>query len=151
MKQNIYDNETFFEGYRHLRETESGLNDVLEQPALRGLLPALKDLSILELGCGMGHFSKYCIEHGAGRVVGTDISAKMLDTAKRLHVHEKIEYRLSAMEDLDFPAHTFDLAVSSLALHYVEPYKEVVSKVYEGGFSFIPLNIPFVRRLYKVG
>ncbi|MFB6366327.1 class I SAM-dependent methyltransferase [Paenibacillus elgii] len=61
------------------------------------MLPALKDLSILEFGCGMGHFSKYCIEHGAERVVGTDISAKMLDTAKRLHVHKK--YRIAVVRN----------------------------------------------------
>jgi hypothetical protein len=39
MKQKAYDNETFFEGYKQLRETGSGLNDALEQPAIRSLFP----------------------------------------------------------------------------------------------------------------
>lgn len=34
MKHNAYGNVTFFEGYRHLRVSGSGLNDALEQPAI---------------------------------------------------------------------------------------------------------------------
>jgi hypothetical protein len=33
--QNIYDDPSFFEGYEKLCRTAIGLNEVLEQPALR--------------------------------------------------------------------------------------------------------------------
>ena len=47
MKQNVYDNETFFEGYKNLRESGSGLNDALEQPAIRSMLPILSGLGCI--------------------------------------------------------------------------------------------------------
>ncbi len=41
-KQNIFDNETFFEGYQKLREKKSSANVLFEIPALYSLLPDLK-------------------------------------------------------------------------------------------------------------
>lgn len=37
--QNIYDNDTFFEGYKALRAGETNYNDLLEQPAMAKMLP----------------------------------------------------------------------------------------------------------------
>jgi hypothetical protein len=37
--QNIYDNPAFFAGYQKLRASGSGLNEILEQPALWSMLP----------------------------------------------------------------------------------------------------------------
>jgi hypothetical protein len=37
--QNIYDDATFFEGYKSLRDGDTGLNGALEIPALHRLLP----------------------------------------------------------------------------------------------------------------
>ena len=41
--QNIYDNETFFEGYKTLRAGETNYNDLLEQPAMAKMLPDLTE------------------------------------------------------------------------------------------------------------
>ena len=41
-QQNIYDNSTFFEGYKKIREKKSNANDLFETPALFSLLPDLK-------------------------------------------------------------------------------------------------------------
>lgn len=76
-KQNIYDHPEFFKGYIQLRETGNSYNEVLEQPAIHSLLPAsLEGLEILDLGCGAGHFAKYCVNKGAKRVVGVDLFEK---------------------------------------------------------------------------
>lgn len=131
MKQNIYDNERFFEGYSRIRETGTGLNDVLEQPALKSMLPPLKGLSVLDLGCGAGQFAAYCVEQEASRVTATDISEKMLEAAEKHNSYENITYMLSAMEDLSFQQGQFHLVVSSLALHYVKDYSHIVSNVFK--------------------
>lgn len=141
MKQNVYDDPKFFEGYKKLRETGGGLNDVLEQPALRALLPCLKSIRILDIGCGMGQFVSYCIEQGAEKVVGTDISSKMVAFAKQNERNGKADFICSAVEDLQFEEATFDLVVSSLVLHYVQDYRGIVSKIHkwlvpEGRFVF---------------
>ena len=81
-KQNIYDNETFFEGYKKIRENEANANNVFEIPALFSLLPNLKGKSVLDLGCGFGEHCKGFIKKGAAKVVGVDISEKMLEVAR---------------------------------------------------------------------
>ena len=57
-KQNIFDNETFFEGYKKIREKESNANDLFEIPTLFSLLPDLTGKRVLDLGCGYG---EHCI------------------------------------------------------------------------------------------
>ena len=42
-KQNIYDNEVFFNGYQKIRENKVNANILFEKPALFSLLPDLKD------------------------------------------------------------------------------------------------------------
>jgi len=57
--QNIYDNQQFFEGYKHLRDQDTGLNGALEVPAIRPLLPDLSGKRVLDLGSGFGGFARY--------------------------------------------------------------------------------------------
>src|SRR5581483_136236 len=128
--QNIYDDPRFFEGYRDLRDTGRGLNDVLEQPALRALLPPLAGLEVLDLGCGDGGFGRWCIEHGATRVVGVDLSRRMLQLARERTADRRISFVRSAIEQAAFTAVSFDLVVSSYALHYVEQYAAAVRRVF---------------------
>ena len=47
--QNIYNDPSFFEGYSQLRWGETGLNKVMEEPAIRSLMPDLR-----QAGCGSG-------------------------------------------------------------------------------------------------
>ncbi len=66
--QNIYDDASFFEGYRTLRQGDTGLNGALESPAMKRLLPNLAGLHVLDLGCGFGDFARYARAHGAASV-----------------------------------------------------------------------------------
>lgn len=128
--QNIYDNSAFFGGYERLRRTGTGLNDVLEQPALRSMLPAsFAGMRILDLGCGFGGFAREMRAKGAHSVVGIDVSANMLSEAARQTDDIGIEYRQTSIEQFDWTGASFDLVISSLALHYVEDYAAVVARV----------------------
>ncbi len=126
MKQNLYDNPEFFEYYTRLRDSKVTYNDFIEQPAFRSLLPDLSGTKVLDLGCGSGQLATYMLDHGAEHVTGTDISASMLKIAPQ---HERITYIQAPMEELDFPGNSFDLIVSSLALHYVEQYETMMQKI----------------------
>lgn len=61
MKQNIYDNPIFYQSYINLREEGKGLNDVLEIPVFRSLLPDLHNKKVLDLGCGFGESCKWYV------------------------------------------------------------------------------------------
>ncbi|WP_268638794.1 class I SAM-dependent methyltransferase [Lysinibacillus xylanilyticus] len=85
MKQNIYDNNTFFEKYQEIRAREYNYNNLLEQPNFFTLIPPLKYKVVLDIGCGMGDFAAYCISQGAKHVTGIDISSNMVANAKKRH------------------------------------------------------------------
>lgn len=129
MKENKYDDERFFEKYSQMLRSQKGLQGAGEWSELQKLLPDFKEKRILDLGCGYGWHCKYAADHGAAAVLGTDISQKMIQTAQRINSAAHIEYRCTAMEDLRFPADTFDAVISSLAFHYIRDFKPLVANI----------------------
>lgn len=81
--QNIYDNQEFFDGYKKLRENPTAANDIVEKPALFSLAPDLHNKSVLDIGCGYGENCVQFLKLGAKKVMGLDISSRMLEIAKR--------------------------------------------------------------------
>jgi ubiquinone/menaquinone biosynthesis C-methylase UbiE len=128
--QNIYDNDEFFAGYSRLRRSIEGLDGAPEWPALRALLPELRGLEVLDLGCGFGWFCRWARQQGAADVLGVDISEKMLTRAKAATEDGSITYIQADMEQIELPADSLDLVYSSLALHYVENLSRLMSQVY---------------------
>jgi 2-polyprenyl-3-methyl-5-hydroxy-6-metoxy-1,4-benzoquinol methylase len=129
--QNIYDDPTFFIGYKNLRQNDTGLNGAIEVPALCQLLPDLTGSNVLDLGCGFGDFARYARQKGATSVTALDVSTNMLEEAVRLTDDPQIHYVQCAIEQFQAPAQLFDLIVSSLALHYVENYSAVTQRVFD--------------------
>lgn len=129
-KQNIYDNETFFAGYKKIRENEANANNLFEIPALFSMMPDLKGKKVLDLGCGFGEHCRQFVDRGAEKVVGIDISEKMLEVAKVENGDPKITYLNMPMEDIDGLQETFDIVISSLAFHYVEDFEGVIKKIH---------------------
>jgi ubiquinone/menaquinone biosynthesis C-methylase UbiE len=129
MKQNIYDNSEFFNGYMALRDNEQGFNSAIEEPAVCSLLPSLKGLRVLDLGCGFGKFVSFCLEKEARFVLGTDISRKMISKAKQRIDDPRACFKVVAAEDIKADEASFDLIVSSMCFHYVKDIKPVFEKV----------------------
>lgn len=136
-RQNIYDSEEFFCGYWALRQNPDSANELEEKPALFTLLGSVEGKRILDLGCGYGENCKTFVQMGATAVTGLDLSKKMLTVAKKENCDPKITYLNLPMEELYRVEGTFDLIVSSLAIHYVKDYPALVrmvfSKLSDGG------------------
>lgn len=125
-QQNVFDDETFFQGYRSIRGNAGNANDLIEKPALFSLLPDLKGKSLLDLGCGYG---EHCVEFaakGAERVIGIDISVKMLEVARERNSGPNIQYLNLPIEEISRIDQRFDLVVSSLTIHYIEDFAGLV-------------------------
>jgi len=120
MTQNIYDDPTFFTNYARLNRSVQGLAGAPEWPAIKNLLPDMQDLSVVDLGCGYGWFCRWARENGAAKVLGLDVSARMLAQADSLTSDPAIAYVEADLEALFLPEAAFDLAYSSLAFHYLE-------------------------------
>lgn len=129
-QQNIYDNETFFAGYKRIRDNKVNANNLFEIPALFSMMPDLKDKKVLDLGCGFGEHCKRFVDCGAERVVGIDISEKMLEVAGTENADPKIIYINMPMEEIAQLQEKFDVVISSLAFHYVEDFEGVVRNIH---------------------
>ncbi len=130
MKENIYDNDIFFEKYGQMTRSTKGLSGAGEWQYFQSLLPDFKEKRVLDLGCGYGWHCIYAMENGAASVVGIDISNKMLEVAKQKTPFKEVEYRNCAIEDIDFAEESFDVILSSLAFHYIEGYDALIKKLY---------------------
>lgn len=140
MKENKYDNDLFFVKYSQMERSRKGLEGAGEWQTLKSLLPDFKGKRLLDLGCGYGWHCIYAMEQGAESALGIDISEKMLRIAREKTSNPHVEYQCCAMEDVEPPAASFDVVLSSLAFHYVEQYPLIVDKVCKSlvpGGSFV--------------
>ncbi|GAA0092547.1 class I SAM-dependent methyltransferase [Paraclostridium bifermentans] len=131
MKENKYDDLNFFNKYSEMPRSKEGLKSAGEWPILKKMLPKLNDKNVLDIGCGFGWHCRYASENGAKYVLGIDISENMINRAKKTENQNNIEYKCIAMEDLDIKDKSFDLVISSLALHYVKDFDSICKKVYD--------------------
>ena len=132
MTQNIYDNDAFFTAYSQLPRSVGGLDSAPEWPALRAMLPDLQGKSVLDLGCGYGWFCRWAAEQGAQRVLGVDVSEKMLAQASGMGEHAALSYARLDLEQLALPPASHDLVYSSLAFHYIEDFAALLAAIREG-------------------
>jgi ubiquinone/menaquinone biosynthesis C-methylase UbiE len=130
MTQNIYDVQEF-DSYSQLGRSVQGLAGAVEWPAQLALLPDLRGLRVVDLGCGFGWFCRWAREQGAARVLGLDVSENMLAQAKAATSDAGITYGRSDLEVLDLPEASIDLAYSSLALHYIETLDRLLATVHQ--------------------
>lgn len=131
MAQNIYDQQAFFEGYSGLSRSTGGLEAAPEWPVLRAMLPPVKGLRIVDLGCGFGWFCRWAQTQGAAHILGLDLSEKMLARAREMTTGDTIAYERTDLEQLVLPAAAFDLVYSSLALHYLEDARRLFATVHQ--------------------
>lgn len=129
MKENKYDDTAFFEKYSQMDRSKKGLSGAGEWRELQKLLPDFAGKRVLDLGCGYGWHCEYAAEHGAKSVIGVDLSQKMLEVAQQKRTHANITYRCLAIEDVEEPAESCDVILSSLAFHYVEDYRGCVKNI----------------------
>jgi len=135
-----YDDTTFFNAYAEMDRSKYGLKAAGEWHDLKKVLPDFSNRTVLDLGCGYGWHCRYAADHGAKQVLGIDDSQKMIQQAQSMTENNNIQYKTMDMFDLDQLDQTFDAIISSLAIHYVKDYAELVQKIYKRlniGGSFI--------------
>lgn len=128
---NEYDNARFFEEYAKMPRSIGGLPAAGEWHQLKPLFPPLRGKSVLDLGCGYGWHCRFAAEQGAARVLGLDLSRKMIEEAQKRNAEDRIEYRVCGIEEYVYPPDMWDCVISNLALHYIEDIEGVFAKVYQ--------------------
>ncbi len=129
MEQNFFDIAEVFDGYAELRGSDTNCNVLMEQPEMSRLLPDVRGKTVLDLGCGYGHNCAEFSDHGVARVVGIDISQKMLDVARQKSARPNITYMNISMTEISSLGERFDLVYSSLAFHYIEDFDKLMRDI----------------------
>ncbi len=144
------------EEWRHLapawiREARQGPNatrtGLLDQPMIEAC-GDVRDLTVLDCGCGEGRFCRILLDRGAAHVLGVDLCAPMIDAAIKL-ARGGDAYVLADVQELSFLGdQTFDLAVSYLNqcdLPDFEANTRAVFRVLKPGGRFIIANVHPMR------
>lgn len=131
MTQNIYDDAGFFENYSQLPRSVHGLDGAPEWGSLQKLLPPMRGLRVLDLGCGFGWFCRWVVEQGAKSVLGVDVSEQMLARARAETSDLAIGYLKADLERFEPEQGAFDLAYSSLAFHYLIDLAGLLKRVHD--------------------
>lgn len=131
MSQNIYDQKDFYEKYSQLKRQVEGFRGAPEWESVECLLPDLSGKRVLDLGCGFGWFCRYAVDHGASSVLGIDLSQNMIAKAQSFPSDDAISYQIADLENLELPENSFDLAYSSLTLHYIKDFTRLSSLIFQ--------------------
>jgi SAM-dependent methyltransferase len=126
----FYDDGQVFATYIASRKRTDNPNDTLEGPSLWEILGPVRGLRVLDLGCGDARFGRALLDAGCAVYLGIEPSENMHRAACAVLAGTDGEAVRSTIEDWTYPAETFDVVVSRLALHYVEDVGAVCANVY---------------------
>jgi ubiquinone/menaquinone biosynthesis C-methylase UbiE len=121
-------------------------------PNLLRIIEPKKGMTILDIACGQGYFSRAFAESGA-KVFGCDISKELIAIAKTGNVgaeNAKVEFKVNASDDLQFMADgAADVAIIILSLQNIENIAGTLAEAHRslkaGGRLVIVLNHPAFR------
>ncbi len=85
---------------------------------------------VLNVGCGIGVSCAYIAKQHGCRVVGVDISEKMIEwSQKRAHqerVEDKVEFQVADIRDLPFEANRFDAIIVESVIAFVDDRAQAI-------------------------
>ena len=87
---------------------------------------------VLNIGCGIGVGPAYIARKHGCRVMGVDISEKMIEWSRRRargeRVEDKVEFRTADVLDLPFQADQFDVVICESVLIFVEDKSRAIQE-----------------------
>ena len=98
----------------------------LEQPSALALLGDLSGRSVLDLGCGEGHYTRLLRQLGADQVLGVDLSSDMVELARAQEKSHPlgIDYRVCDAAELKLQT-TFDLVFAGYLFNHARNREEL--------------------------
>jgi ubiquinone/menaquinone biosynthesis C-methylase UbiE len=100
----------------------------LEERQLTSILPDLAGSNVLDLGCGTGRWLARLMARGACSVVGIDLSAAMLNVARRRAGLCEQLVRADGLR-LPFRASVFDFVLFSFALNHIKDLQAIAREL----------------------
>ena len=121
----------YFELHAHVGATKHG-GGLKATRELIELCHIDKDKYVLDIGCGVGATPCYIAKRHGCRVVGVDISAKMIEwsneRAKREGVEDRVEFRVADAQNLPFEDDLFDVVIGESVTTFLKDKQRAVSE-----------------------
>ncbi|WP_191485578.1 class I SAM-dependent methyltransferase [Pseudomonas sp. FEN] len=113
-------------GERFESFTDSASQRAVETATFFHMVGDVKNKSVLDLACGFGYFGRELYHQGASKVVGVDISAAMIELARKESARNKeaIEYHVSNVCDMGVLGQ-FDLITAAWLFNYAQSPREL--------------------------
>ena len=120
------------------------------------MLGDLAEKSLLDLACGEGFYTRKFRQKGAVRVMGVDISEKMIELARQQEAKAPLGIEYSVCDVLDLSEiGSFDLVVASFLLNYAQTKDQLLrmcQSIYvnlKQGGRFVSINNIIVNNLLR--
>ena len=141
--KNYYDNFLEHLKYDHIRQNP---RHTKIKKDLSGIIKT--DMRVLDLGCGTGITTRYIAELGA-KVIGVDLSPKLIEFAKTNSAHENAEYKIDDITKVNLGKQKFNVICLIDVMEHI-PREKIQSllrntKRYSNDNTIIYLNIPDAR------
>jgi toxoflavin synthase len=119
----------------------------IERYTFLELLGDLRGKSVLDLACGEGYYSRIFKSLGAARVVGVDLSHKMIDLARASESESRLGVEYVLGDAITFqPDQAFDIVAAAYLLNYADTAGKLlamcqaVSRCLGPGGRFVTVN-----------
>ncbi|WP_437807088.1 class I SAM-dependent methyltransferase [Sorangium sp. So ce1078] len=110
---------------------------ILECPTLLAILGSIEGMSVLDVACGDGYYARLFRQRGAARVVGVDVSERMITAARRREREEQpalgVEYMVHDAADMPVLG-SFDRVAAAYLLNYAGTRGQML-RMCEGMFA----------------
>ncbi|QNP68666.1 class I SAM-dependent methyltransferase [Streptomyces roseirectus] len=118
--------------YDGIGETYEGFKSLpmarwAECPSFLGMLGDVRGKSVLDLACGTGFYTRWIKRLGAAEVLGTDVSAGMVEAARAIEERDPlgVRYAVADAAELPVPKRPFDVASAVYLLNYAQDEDEM--------------------------
>lgn len=119
----------------------------IEHHTLFEVIGDLKGKAVLDLACGEGFYSRFLKQNGASRVVGVDLSERMIELARKQESQNPLVVEYAVGDAKHFkPNEPFDLVVAGYLLNYASTPDELlamsraIARSLKPGCRFVTVN-----------
>jgi ubiquinone/menaquinone biosynthesis C-methylase UbiE len=124
---------------QYKRSKQSPWRTYIERYTLLELLGDVRGKSILDLACGEGYYSRILKSLGARRVVGVDLSSKMIDLARASERESEAAVEYVVGDAITYvPEEPFDIVVAAYLLNYADTPEKLLAMCRSVSRSLLP-------------
>jgi ubiquinone/menaquinone biosynthesis C-methylase UbiE len=132
---------------QYKRSKQSPWRTYIEQYTLLELLGDVRGKSVLDMACGEGYYSRIFKRLGARRVVGIDLSHKMIELARANEADSPLGVEYVVGDAITYhPDEPFDVVAAAYLLNYADTRDKLVamcqavSRSLQPGGRFVTVN-----------